>query len=246
MLKNLITDEMLKDYYPLLANQIWNTQTSYAKQISLAYDILMNRLHNMNVDPELVNPVLDLFNDTTIKIVPPVQKTITSAITGSTYASNYQRRVVLEVGAMSGSFNLYIDGAKTKDTPTGNEYYAVATSFALTSSYANSTVTQNIDSDYSWIRYRIEPTTGAGTTITTNCYMISPIFDSAIAHKALELIFCDFRKEVDDTWDLRAKEEKSRFDEELSSIKYAYDANQDGIINDTEKATKTINITFTR
>ena len=245
-IKNLVTQQSLVDWHPQLAKHIWSTQTTYQKQINLSFEVLMNRLHNANIDPEFVNPLLDLLNDTSVKSIPPVRKIFTSASTGSIFAANYQKRVVMELGAISGSFNIFIDGAKTVDAPAPTDQFFLATSFAVTSSYANSTLTQNTDSDYSWIRVRVEPSTGVGSTLTSAIYMTSPIFDNAIAHKALEIIFCDFRKEEGDSWDLLAKEEKNRFEEEFTAIKFAYDANKDGVIDPEESPKKLINITFTR
>jgi hypothetical protein len=244
-LRNYITDNDLKLFYPNLAKDIWTTQTSYQYQIDKAFDILMDDLHNMNIRPERSIIPLDLKNTGADKNIPPMITTETGIVTGSAFQSNYERRVIMEIGSCTGNWTFYIDGNYEQTTPASNaNSWSNGGKLAITSSYANSTVTTVIDTTYDWLRYRIEPTTG--TSITYSVYMMSDIFSDCIIHGAFSLIFRSFIKEVGDIWDVRLKMANDDYTKTLNSAKFAYDSNYSGQTDSGEQNAKAWDITFIR
>ena len=242
---NYVTEVDLKKYYPNLANQLWTGKTDYATQVSEAYSIVIQDLHNAGVKPERAAIPLDLKNDGSDKNVPPVWSTITSITTGSAFESHYERRILLDIGVCSGSWNFYLDGNNDTSLPVATSpNWLNASSFVITASYANSKVTQTIDETFNYVRYRIAPvTTGS---INFSCAVVSNIFDSAIIHKSLAIIFRDFMKEQNDIWDLRRQMEEADYVKALDAAKYSYDENQSGDISDEEEDVGFPNITLTR
>lgn len=249
MLQNYINQTELLKYHPKLATQLWSTQTDYTTQINLAFDLVMDRLHNMGINPGRVYTALDLTlaSSTSDKNVPPQYVTITGTTTGSAYESRYEKRVVLDITDISGSFNFYVDGNRKTSEPTAADNgWEQATYFAVTQSYEGSKVTQVLDKTYNYLRYRIAPTTGAGTTITTSIIMLPTSFDTAVLYKTLEIIHLDLVKEEGDIFDYRRKAYTQLYEEALSSAKYAYDANENSEIDDDEEAQSSMNITLVR
>jgi len=245
MLRNFVNDNDLKQFYPNLARQLWSTQTSYATQINTAFDIVMNDLHNMGIRPERATVQLDLNNNGNDKNLPMQTITATGIITSSAYQTNYERRVVLDIGSCTGNWNFYIDGNSEQNIPnsTDNTWF-LQTSLFLTSSYANSTVTQVISKTSDWVRYRIEPTTG--TSINYTCYMISDIFSQAIIRKAFTIIFRDFVQTEGDIWDVRRGLEEKDYQAQLLSTKFTYDANYSGTTDAGETSSGMWDLTFSR
>jgi hypothetical protein len=102
--------------------------------------------------------------------------------------------------------------------------------------------TEIIGTDYRWYRFLTTPS----TSITYTCAMYENVFDDAIAYGAFILIFRDFTKEVGDIWHIRLDQAQRDYDNILKSIKFAYDENDTGAVDDGEEVKQVRSITFTR
>lgn len=57
MIRNIVTDNDLKAFYPNLVNQIWKGQANYSKQIATAFSVLLDDLHNNGIEPSQIESV---------------------------------------------------------------------------------------------------------------------------------------------------------------------------------------------
>jgi hypothetical protein len=247
-LLNFVQDDDLKKLYPSLTNQLWSTQTDFSPQISKAFDILLDDLHNMQIKPERVMIPVDLRNDSDNKNLPAQYATNVSVVTGSAFPCYYERRVVASVQTINGSWILFVDGNSSVTIPSATDTgWENATIVPISASYANSRVTTVVDRTYNWMRYRLSPVTSGSICASVVAY--TTIFDDCIVYKALSLIFRAFAQKfnnADDNWYGQWQSVEEDYKNALMSAKFVYDSNQDGVVDTDETDTKMWDIRLVR
>ena len=227
MLRNFINDDDLKKYHPLLNKQLWSTETSYGNQIDEAFHIVFTDLNNRGVNPRGTMIPFDLVSSgVTANLASPVS--LTTSTTGSgmqagAHGRNYHRLVV-DAGSVSGTWSLQLQGSND-----GSGWENVSNTTITVSDVGEQSIV--FDRQYKWWRY---VATGSGS-ITTSAYLVENIWDRLIIYKAFEIILSDFREAPNDSFDLLVKSYERRYDNELTSLKYLFDQDDNGVIQDTEE-----------
>jgi hypothetical protein len=226
MLKNFIIDEDLKNYHPNLNRQIWNSQSDYNVQIVEAYNNVLTDLYNKGVNPRQLQMPFNLVSNTASYLS---NITKTASVTGDSFAAgdlgdrNYQRLVV-NVNAIDGEFVFSIDGSN--DNTNFDQITSITASVAGERSI-------KFNNQYKFYRYRALKVSGTTTTFTT--YLVETVWDNLIIYRSFEIIFSDFRKSQNDSWDLLVQQYAKKYDGEINAAKYLFDADDDGTIADGEE-----------
>jgi len=230
MLTNYITDDDLKQYHPNLTKQLWSGQATYAIQINEAFSILMDDLHNMDVNPRLLMAPL------VIKAsgVETTSTTGTDVLANSTAEedSNY-RRFVVNVTAINGNGVVFLDGSSASPSTTWENIASITSTLVGSQSI-------EITNQYRYYRYRSIP----GTSISYSAKLVETIFDRLVVYKAFEIIFADFRKTQGDSWDLLVQMYNSKYQSALSSVKYQVDVDESGSVDDGEEGSNRYYLTL--
>jgi hypothetical protein len=239
MIRNCVTDNDLKSFYPNLVSQIWAKQPNYQKQIDTAYSILMDDLHNAGINPTLIESV-DLTGTNNIK---PAFITVAN-VTGSAIHTDYERRIIVDTKNISGSLSVFIDGCTTvnKSDITESDWNEI---LEIDVNETDEMFTDVTEQSYPWIRYRIVPDS-QGASGTVSITATTTLFDDCVAHKALALILRSFVREQNDQWDYQRTLEEKDYSDTFNAAKIRYDANNNGSIDDQEAETKMLDITFVR
>jgi hypothetical protein len=248
MLKNYVTDNELKAFYPTLDEYKYGKQTNYTPQLKKAFDILLNDLYVKGINPLLCMKLLDL-NNYTPQDNPPLTAITKTATFTSTFAflmGNRRRFVVNATACTGGTWTIKLQGNNRQGEP--------ALADAAWEDVPNSTLTfsvageQNIivQTQYKWVRLVV--TKGTGTSITLTSYIVETVFDDAICYRALALLYSDWKVERGDKFDERRQDVLELYDATLASIKFTYDTNEDGVASDLDSAetitsSKTIEMT---
>ena len=230
MLRNFITDEDLKKYHPNLNRQIWTSQSDYAEQIDEAFHIVQTDLNNKEVNVRLLMTPFDLLSSSLTSAFVTTLAATTSLTGDGVQAGdegdrNY-KRLVFNATVITGTWSLQLQGSQDNST-----YEDAGASLTATSIGDQSTIFSN---QYKYFRYLLNEDVAG--SLSFNAYLVEDVWDRLIIYKAFELIFSDFRKQQNDTWDLLVQAYQRKYDNELSAIKYLYDADDSGAIDDGEKA----------
>ena len=232
MLRSFITDETLKVFHPNLARQIWTSQSDYSEQIAEAFHILLTDVNNQGLNPRLMMVPFDLLSSgTTANLVTTVTKAADTTGTGIEGDRNY-KRLVFNAISITGTWALNLQGSNNNST-----FENVGASLTATSGGEQSQLFSN---QYKFWRYKLDQITAGGTdSITFSTYLIEDIWDNLIIYKAFELIFSDFRKAQNDSWDMLVQSYDRKYQNELASLKYLYDSNDTGVVDDDETMANT-------
>lgn len=213
MLTNFVTDNHLKNYHPQLARQLWVGNSTYAAQIDEAFQRVMVDISNKGINPRLVMVPLYLTDSYVV---------LAASTTGSTSTeSDYNlKRFVVDVTAINGSHTVSVEG--TDDSTTWISIGSIPISVIGTHNL-------EFTPSFKYWRYVFTKVTGTGATI--RCSLVENIWDKLITYKTFILIFSDFRKEERDSWDLLVAQYERTYVSYLDSLKFLYDASDDGTID---------------
>jgi len=234
MLTNFISDADLKKYHPKLANQIWSTQATYETQIDEAYQRVLTDLTNQEINPRLVMVHLDLVAVTGSNQFPTTSTQIVSTTGSAIEADRNYKRFVVNPSNVVGTWAIKLQGSN--DSTTWEDV-------ADASITATTTGKQSIvyEGQYSYWRYvNTKSSTGGSDTISYQKYLLETVFDKLIIYQSFIIIFSDFRKAPNDTWDLLVQQYLGLYNSQLKSIKFLYDADDSGTTTDAEGAMSTI------
>lgn len=235
MLKNFITTDNLKTFYPNLQKEIWAEQADYQPQIDKAFDRLWNDLRNRGINPRLVCAPLDLFRvEGSAANTPVVLKTLADVTNSAVSRWTGQRRVIVECTEVSGEGESYFEiyGSNVSEEPS-----VLDPSFALVDSVkfaAVGTATKTLTSCYRWVYVRATPV----GTIKTRLYLVDNSFDDLICYGAFKLIFGDIPEGL--------KKAERDYDSLLQSVKVSYDDDEDDVPDEGEEDARTPQVRLTR
>lgn len=245
MLKNFITDNDLKAFYPKISAQIWSTVADYSVQIQKAYDNLINDLWNRGINPRLVMIPLDLKRSATVEPNDPLNSTseIVST-TGLAQRASNQRRFVVTPTAVTGQWTVQLQGSNKQSEPsvTDASWQDIASLTIPTTILTERSII--ITNQFRWYRYKSTAGT-AGTSMTSTISVVETIYDNLIIHGACVIIFSDWMKETNDIWDNRRASAQLLYDSGLNAVRVSYDENDDGFIDGAD-AIRNTSITLCR
>jgi hypothetical protein len=225
MIKCFVTDDDLKKFYPKIAAQIWDEQSTYAPQIQKAADKLINEMWNREIDPRLCMLPLDLKRPTNAAANDLIASTTeTTSTTGRALLMGNFRRLVVNVTAITLPASIKLQGNDRISEPTiaDTAWRDLSGSTLAVSEIGESTISFNDNAR--WVRYISTP----GTNVTYTVCLYENIFDDAIAYLALAMIFADFSTAPGDHWDLKRQQAKEDFETTINGIKFGYDRDMDG------------------
>lgn len=228
MLRSFITDEDLKKYHPNLKRQLWTSQSDYSEQIAEALHIVLTDLNNRQVNPRLLMIPFDLLsNGTTANFATSI--TLTNSATGTgiqagTYGDRNYRRLVFNDTNISGTWAITLQGSNDNRT-----FQNAGASLTATDIGEQSVIFSN---QYKYYRYLMDEV--ANGSISFSAYLVEDIWDKLVIYKTFELIFQDFMKAQNDQFDILAHSYQTRYESELSAVKYLYDSDDNGAITDGE------------
>jgi hypothetical protein len=105
--------------------------------------------------------------------------------------------------------------------------------------------TTTFPSQYKYWRYKLDQTSAGGTdSVTFSAYLVEDVWDRLIIYKTFELIFSDFRKAQNDSWDLLVQSYLRKYESELNAIKFLYDSDDSGAVTDGEISKTTYILTL--
>jgi hypothetical protein len=237
MLRNLITDEDIKLFYPNIASQIFRNKADYSDQISKAYDILLDDLHNAGISPDLIETI-DLTGTNNIN---PAFISVSSSNIGSAMRTVYERRVIVDTQNITGSITVYIDGCNKTSKPLIQESDWIQ-ALELKVTDVESTYSNVTNSNYQYVRYRIVPDALADGKIALTA--ITSVFDDCIIHKALAIVLRSFIKEANDSYDYQMKLENDDYKVTFLQAKVRYDEMNTGKLSELVADHKIVDITF--
>jgi len=95
------------------------------------------------------------------------------------------------------------------------------------------------ENEYRYYRYRL----AVGTTLsfTGYIYMVETSFDNLIILKSLEKIFYDLTRNETDIHSVKYRKYELLYEKELSTLRYSYDSDESGVIDDGESIRKKTN-----
>ncbi|TAK57877.1 MAG: hypothetical protein EPO24_09420 [Bacteroidetes bacterium] len=235
MLKNFLVDNDLKKYYPNIANQLWSAQADYSTQISKAFSILLNELQHRGINPRLCMVPLDLKReDDTAANAGLVSVTETATTTGDPFEGGNQLRLVVNITAITGTWSWKLQGCNLVDEPASDSSeWKDVTSAAISNKTAAAEHSVVFTEMFRW--YRLVTTENAAGSVTYTACLYETVFDDVIAYGTFVLIFTDFMLEVNDIWDMRRQFAQNAYSAALESIKFGYDADDDGVPDLTEQ-----------
>ncbi|TAK56692.1 MAG: hypothetical protein EPO24_10880 [Bacteroidetes bacterium] len=234
MLKNHIKDTDLKKFYPNLANQLWGSQQNYQTQIDKAFDMLLNELHNRNIDSRLCMIPLDLKRPETATTHEPLTSvTETEATTGEAFMLNWQRRFVVNALSIAGTnWVIKLQGSNKIEKPASDDTsWKDISGASITLTTIGEQSVQFVES-YRWVRCVSTPS-GANPSLTYTVFCVDTMWDDVICYGTFVLLFTDFMLEINDVWDIRRQQALSAYTGALDSIRFPFDTDDDGIIDAT-------------
>lgn len=235
MLKNFITTDNLKTFYPNLQKEIWTEQADYQPQIDKAFDRLWNDLRNRGINPRLVCAPLDLFRlagatantPVRLKLFGAAEESLVSRWTG-------QRRLVVECTSFTdGPVNtIEIYGSNAVEEPlTSSATWSLVEVMTIAQA---ETKTDVMSEAYRWVYVRYS----GETTMIARVYLVDNAFDDLICYGAFKLIFGDIPEGL--------KKAEKDYDSLLQSVKVSYDDDEDDVPDEDEEDTRTASVRFTR
>lgn len=238
MIKNFVNDEYLRQFYPKVSGQLWSEQSDYSKQINKAFDSLLSELQNRGINPRLCMTPLDLkLPDDATPNTPLTITTETATTTGEAFAGSYQRRLVVTVRTVTGTWTIKLQGSNNQTEPETGDSSWTDIDGAEIEIEATGEASVVFNDLYRWYRYvSIEDSAGS---IEYGVYLVENILDDAIAYGTFILIFSDFIMETADLWDVRRAMAQASYDSALQSIKLSYDSNDDGVPDAVGEETNT-------
>lgn len=240
MLKNFVTDSYLERYFPDIINYRRGGQNDYTNAIAQAFDVVLDDLSNRGINPRLCMIPIDLCRDenTNPQIQKLVSQSTASQFLGYAWKGNRERRWVTTVTSGTGVFTL--QGSNLSSRPTDND---ATWEDIQTINYVDETTVTNvtITTMYKWYRLKVVP----GETMVFTSAIYETQFDKLIAFRALELISAGWKTGQNSMWDSRKDDMKREYDAQMESIKFGYDANEDGVPDDSETK-QTAGVRFTR
>lgn len=231
MLSNYITDAELKKYHPNLSKQLWLNTSTYINQISESFQIVVTDMVNKGFNPRLIMIPFDLKKPTSsASNAFPYSSTETASTTGSSHELDLNlKRFVTNVSAISGIWKVKLQGSNDNST------WEDITELTFTSLGIQSVV---YDGTYKYWRY-ISTEESAGS-ITYQVFLEDTAFDKLIIYKTFHMIFSDFRKVPQDSWDMLVMNYQAQYDNLLTALKFMYDSNDDGTIEKEESVQQQI------
>lgn len=231
MVKNFTTDNDLKPFYPLILASIWSTQSDFSTQRNKSFDIMINDLWNRGLNPRQCMIALDLNRAEDAENNQPLTSvTKTAVFTGEAFLATNQRRFVVKPSVCTGTFIFQLQGSNEAEEPDSSDSSWEDVGSAL--SFASTTAEQSvvITNQCRWYRYKI---TSVGTTCTYTACMYETIFDDAIIHRSLAMIFNDYSQSNPQYAEFY-KIELAEYDNTMTAIKFYYDTNDNGIPESTD------------
>ena len=230
MLKNFVTDQSLKLYHPKLNKQLWNEQLDYSNQINEAFQRVLVDVSNKGISPRLLMTPFDLVESVSAANAQPAYTTITVDTTGDSFIGdrNY-KRLVLNVASITGTWTAQLQGSddNTNFVDISAAEIVSSTIGELSTSFASS---------YAYWRYVFTNTTVVGADSNRfQCYLLEDIWDRLIVYKTFTIVFADFRRAQNDSWDLLFLEYDKAYNSLLDSIKFMYDSDESGSITEGEE-----------
>lgn len=221
MLQNFIVDNDLKKYHPKLANQIWSSQTTYDTQIDEAFQRVLTDLTNQRINPRLIMIPLDLSSTVSSAIPGTMTQTVSTTGTAIHADANYKRFIVHPSNVV-GTWITKLQGSHNNTT------WEDVIGASITSSSAGK---QSViyEGQYSYWRYiNSKSSTGGTDTISYTCSLLETAFDKLIIYQSFIIIFSDFRKSPNDTFDLLVQQYQTLYNSQLQSVKFLYDTDDSG------------------
>lgn len=235
MLRNFVADADLLEYYPAITDYLPDGTTSYATQISEAFNLVLNDLRAKGIDSRSVMTPIDLLRpDSTTgeanALTSATETTATSHL--HVTATEGFRRLVINCTAYSGSAKtVTLYGSNDQGINSVTEPTNWATVKAMTVSATGET-TGIFENQY--LYYRIVSTVPDGS-VTYTASIVETNVDTWIVYKALWLIFTYFAKLPDDIWSERAKKYDGLYSSVMAGYKFTYDAEHDNKIDPAEE-----------
>lgn len=237
MLKNFVTDTMLKSYYPTIASYLPPTYSDFSVPILEAFNLLQDELIAKGYEPRKLMIPLDalrLMTETAVQnVLTPL--TATAAVT-KLHIDGVAgfRRCVITPTVCTGSVVINWEGSNDQDCDDDTEptSWALIKAFTFTSAVAQSFVTVD---EYKYYRIKV---VSVGTTITFTAGIYETYCDRWIMWKAFQMIFASMSKDPDDVWAQRANYAQTNFETALNAYKVMIDEDDDNLVDpDQEKTT---------
>ena len=229
--RNFITDTDLAPYHPNLQKQLWQGHPSYATQISEAFDRVNNDLFNMNVNPRLIMTPFDLKRQPSITGHIALLSTTETASTTSTSISCCEgfRRFDINVTGITNPWVIQLQGSNSNQLSD----FSNVPNASITASSSVET-SQVFSLEYAYYRYVSTPLSG-GSSITYTASLLETMFDKLIIYKTFSLIFADFVRTQGDQSEILKRDYNDAYNRLIQHIKYSYDVNDDGLLEDAEE-----------
>lgn len=245
MLRNFVTDAMLKPYYPKLASYLWNTQTDYSTQISEAFNLVLDDLRARSIDVRLMGTELDLKRATTVTTAENVLTSTTELITTTGLhikgITGFRRFIVNVTALTSTGYSIKLQGSNDQaitDSIEPTNWADIVTIVPIVVGESSSV----FQSEYKY--YRIVNTV-TGSSITYTASLAETFIDRWVIWKTFTMIFTDFSKAENDLWDGRKKEAERIYESTIQSYKFIVDSNDDSLV-DSKDVQESAQVTLSR
>ena len=234
MVKNFVTDEDLKTYYPRMDKIYPSGETSHEKSRMQAFDLLLDDLRFRDIDARRLHHPIDLnylatSTDAHINMLP-FTKTATYTSEYVKGLQGFKRFVVMITSATTPtviSYNIKFQGSNDDDLAEAN--WEDIGDYDLTATGQTTVVMQT---EYFYYRYVL--TIDAGGSITYTVGLYETYIDRLIVLKAFQLIFNNLRAERGDVWDMRYEQAVTDYEMVMETAKYHVDTDEDTVPDETE------------
>lgn len=249
MLKNYLIDADLKRYYPNLAKYLWTTQSDYSTQIDEAFALILDDLRARNLEPRRMMTPIDVIRAVNATGEQDIltRVTETASTTPSGYAEGidgFNRFVVQAFASSAGPHTIKLQGSNDQgvsaSAPPTNWEDIVSLSFTTP---ATKSIT--FDFQYKWYR-RLSTIGGASPTIAYDASLVETSPDRWIIWRTLAMIFRDFSKQPNDSWDEKSREALANYEQALSAYKFTVDTNDDNLVSGADALDARTETRFTR
>lgn len=243
MLRNFVTDSDLEGYFPNIVNFRQGGQQDYSTAINKAFEFVIDDLENRGFKTRLMMVPIDLARDSdaTANIQKLTSVTISATTSYDAWKGGRQRRFVVNLtdkSDLTDDWSFILQGSNELSTPEddSDDWEDVET----IQYDAGNTAEQVIENSevfstmYAYYRLKVVKNGGSGSvTFTASVY--EKVFDFLIACKTLEFIAMGWKSGLNVRWDDMQEDMAVRFETALASIKCSYDADQDGIPEESEE-----------
>jgi len=225
MIKNFITYTDLIKKEPRLVTD-WQTSTTIiGTQIADAYKKTIIELNKRNIDTRCVMIPFYLASG---------KQTLSASSTGTgilAQTKNRVKRLVIEKSTCTDG-----GGGNTWTLEGSNDNTVWTTIVTLANTTGAGVISVSFDDEYDYYRYKL--TVATSLSFTGYIYLVENSFDDLIQFKSLEIIFRSLMRIDNDLMSQKYIAYKSEFDSEIKSLRYSYDVDNSGTIDDDEEVRK--------